>query len=207
MLSTATVPRRSAANLLGRWPHSSANSQPRRWQSKLVHPCTRLRHPFIPPRTPSGSHDGHLTADYPRPSNPHSFRTAPLHHAGPRFPPSRLIRRLPSERAALSGDGQASDNPLRFQPFPPSPRYVELRPASDIRPAASASETGRCRGRLGDIGSKAASRVRATPNANLPIRARWYSVRRMWPSRQPNGSSHSASVPHGGATRSAHHNP
>jgi len=29
----------------------------------------------------------------------------------PRFPPLRLIRRLPSEHAVLSDDGQASDNP------------------------------------------------------------------------------------------------
>jgi hypothetical protein len=34
-----------------------------------------------------------------------------LCHAGSRFPPSRLIRRLPSERAAPPSDGQASDNP------------------------------------------------------------------------------------------------
>src|SRR6516162_2332751 len=32
-------------------------------------------------------------------------------NAGPRFPPLRLIRRLPSEPAALSCAGQASDNP------------------------------------------------------------------------------------------------
>src|SRR6201997_5010436 len=42
-------------------------------------------------------------------------------------------------------------------------------PASDIRLADSASETGPCRGGFGDIGSAKASRVGATPNANLPI--------------------------------------
>src|SRR5262249_21384344 len=36
---------------------------------------------------------------------------APVCHTGPRFPPSRLIRRLPSERAAPPSDGQVSDNP------------------------------------------------------------------------------------------------
>jgi hypothetical protein len=54
----------------------------------------------------------HVLPDCPPLSNPHS-PSAPHRctRAGPRFPPSRLIRRLPSERAALPVDGQASDNP------------------------------------------------------------------------------------------------
>jgi len=50
--------------------------------------------------------DGDIAPDTPRLSNPHGS-SAPHRctHAGPRFPPSRLVSRLPSERAALPDDG------------------------------------------------------------------------------------------------------
>jgi hypothetical protein len=134
--------------------------------------------------------------------NPHSRRALT---AFPRVRSSEAFRRRPLYRVDRSRPAGIR-NPSRFRTFPPSPRCAKLRPHQPFDLPTRASETGPCRGRFGDIGSKAASRVGATPNANLPIRARWYSLRRMWPSRQPNGSSHSASVPHGGATRSAHHN-
>ncbi len=55
--------------------------------------------PNSPPSTPKA-----------RPSNPHSRRHHPV-HPGPRFPPLRLVRRLPTEFAADAQSRQASDNP------------------------------------------------------------------------------------------------
>jgi hypothetical protein len=66
----------------------------------------------IPRLTLSGSHNPHVAANRPRLSNPHSSSARHRRpHAGPRFPPLRLIRRTPSEPAELSREGQASYNP------------------------------------------------------------------------------------------------
>ena len=61
--------------------------------------------PLHPAADPIWRSNAHLAADCPQLSNPHSS-SAPHRcaHAGPRFPPSRLIRRLPTECAALPSD-------------------------------------------------------------------------------------------------------
>jgi len=54
-----------------------------------------------------------------QPINLHSLATFRPHWTTPRFPPSRLIRRLPTRPAAHShscGRRQASNNPKRLQP-------------------------------------------------------------------------------------------
>ena len=55
--------------------------------------------PTSPPSTPKAG-----------PSNPHSRRHHPV-HPGPRFPPLRLVRRLPTEFVAQAQPRQASDTP------------------------------------------------------------------------------------------------
>jgi len=73
-------------------------------------PFGRTMHLSISLRRPVYLGYGSIVQPFDRPistaSAPHCSA-----HPGPRFPPSRLIRRLPTERAALPSDGQASDNP------------------------------------------------------------------------------------------------
>ena len=103
-----------------------------------------------------------------------------------------MPQRIWKSSSSLSAEDQlcAANRPSRSRNSPTQPATDLVRPRQDIHPQRSIVESGHCRPQSVSIKSSLASRVGTSPNANLPIRARWHSARRMWPNRQSDGSSH-----------------
>ncbi len=98
---------RPATTALGQWPEICVFSRTRLPRSYLEEgPCT-LRRPNLTPRTSSGNHHANIESRRPQHSNPHRSR-APHRRApsGPRFPPLRLLGRLPPEPTPPSVRGR-----------------------------------------------------------------------------------------------------
>jgi hypothetical protein len=92
---------RPATTALGQLPDRCVFRRTRLPRSYLEEgPCT-LRRPNLTPRNSSGNHHAHIESRRPQRSNPHRS-SAPHRRApsGPRFPPLRLLGRLPPERVA-----------------------------------------------------------------------------------------------------------
>lgn len=98
---------RSATRPLGRQTEACARSHSRRCRAQHDHGAGTPHHCNLTQQTLSGDHHTNAVSDHARLSNPHSA-DARLRRtlAGPRFPPLRLIGRLPSEPAAPSVRGR-----------------------------------------------------------------------------------------------------